>query len=90
MEKHLDNYLNVFEKKYNQDISSSNPREYIYSAADEISTMIDNVENGINEVKSRVFSAGQQHIENGNVNFSSSISKEDFNFDVKYIIKLGQ
>lgn len=82
MEKHLDNYLNVFEKKFQRNDSSSNSREYIYCAAEEISSMIDNVENGINEVKSRVFDVSQQQIDNDNISFSNANSNQDFTFDV--------
>lgn len=61
---------------------SSNPRDFIYAAADEISNMIDNIENGINEVKSRVYSSAVQGTQNIETNFSTGVGNEEFSFDV--------
>jgi len=45
--------------------------------------MIDGVENGINEVKSKVYDSGEKLSQEVNqVNFSSMESREDVNFDV--------
>lgn len=79
MEKHLDSYLNVFEKKTYPD--SNNPRDYIYLAADEISNMVDNIETGINEVKDRLYSVGSDNTRDVQFNLNE---KEDLNFDVRY------
>ena len=46
MEKQLDSYLNVMENKsYINEKKNNNPREYIYSSAEELSSVIENVEN---------------------------------------------
>lgn len=77
MEKHLDTYLNVFEKKTYPD--NNNPRDYIYLAADEISNMVDNIETGINEVKDRLYNIGSENTKEIQFNLNE---KEDLNFDV--------
>ena len=85
MEKHLNHYLSVIEKKSNKDNLISTSRDNIYSFADEISEMLDKVNNAINEVKSRVFQNGTQFVESNNMDFSNYIiNKEEHDFDVKY------
>jgi hypothetical protein len=87
MERMLDNYIGTFENKRGLNQQETAPREYIYNAAENISKIIDDVDKGIEDAKSKIFSesGGINEEEMYNkVSFNDNLSpgKEEFSFSV--------
>lgn len=86
MEKNLDRYLEIADKKDNS--FSNNNRDYLYNTTSEISKTLDSVQKDVEEVENRIFQPIQKQMENlKTLTYENDKLKDNVTVDVLLEIK---